>query len=392
MDTIGLWHIADSGPVRLPSTELQLERDLEDWIERDPSLLERGLVIVGRQLRLDGGPLDLLALDPQGRWVLIEIKRERLRREVVTQAIDYVSCLHRVEPNWLRTKCDAYLRSRNSTHTLDSLLHQRGRSLASMTDSLDVVIYLVGTSVDRGLERMVGFLSEQAELSVRMVTFAVFGSTQGGFTLAREIHERSDVATESSAKSSASRSVWTRLTGLVRGWLGRVSLRDEPGVRSGLREFDQSRRRSPQRPEGPAARESQPKLVAKDSKPALKAEDVLRLADQNGVGEVARNLYRTATDLSLHVRSWGTSIMFAPPSAKSRCLFTVWTERRANEPGVAKVYVQSEVFSQVYGISEGELTEALGVGPLGGWLWLDKSKADRVIAGLRRVLANSGDR
>jgi RecB family endonuclease NucS len=89
MNTIGLWHILDAGPERLQHAEVSVERDLEDWIEHDPSLLERGLVIVGRQIRLEGGPLDLLALDQQGRWVLIEMKRERLRREVIAQAIDY---------------------------------------------------------------------------------------------------------------------------------------------------------------------------------------------------------------------------------------------------------------------------------------------------------------
>ena len=77
MNAIGLWQIAEAGPARLVVASVAAERDLEDWIERDPALLERGLVIVGRQLRLEGGPLDLLTLDPQGRWVLIEIKRER---------------------------------------------------------------------------------------------------------------------------------------------------------------------------------------------------------------------------------------------------------------------------------------------------------------------------
>jgi RecB family endonuclease NucS len=83
MRTIGLWQISDSGPSCLQNADVALERDLEVWIERDPALLERGLVIVGRQIRLESGPLDLLALDPQGRWVLIEIKRERLRREAL---------------------------------------------------------------------------------------------------------------------------------------------------------------------------------------------------------------------------------------------------------------------------------------------------------------------
>ena len=40
------------------------ERHLEEWIEKDPALLQGGLAIVGRQIVLEGGRLDLLALDP----------------------------------------------------------------------------------------------------------------------------------------------------------------------------------------------------------------------------------------------------------------------------------------------------------------------------------------
>jgi RecB family endonuclease NucS len=40
-------------------------------------------VVVGRQIDLEGGRLDLLAIDPQGRWTIIEIKRGTLRREAI---------------------------------------------------------------------------------------------------------------------------------------------------------------------------------------------------------------------------------------------------------------------------------------------------------------------
>jgi hypothetical protein len=327
MDTIGLWHISESGPARLPSTELGVERELEDWIERDPALLERGLVIVGRQIRLEGGPLDLLALDPQGRWVLIEIKRERLRREVIAQAIDYASCLHAVDPAWLRDQCDAYLRTKGAAHTLTALLVQRGRTLDAEDDGREVVIYLVGTGLDAGLERMVGYLAERAELAVRMVTFAAFREAGGGMLLAREIHERDEDATPQMRRSVAA---------------------------------------SPT------------------------AEAVLAMGDQNGVGAVMRTLHAAAVDVGLHVRPWGKSIMFAPPAAKSRCLFTVWAEPRAGEPGIAKVWIAADMFAQFYGVSEPALAATLGIGASGGWVWLDKQRAERVAAGVRELLGTWG--
>jgi RecB family endonuclease NucS len=58
-----------------------------------PAYWRKGLTIVGRQFMTAAGPLDLLARDPQGRWVVIEIKRGVLRRETVAQALDYAACL-----------------------------------------------------------------------------------------------------------------------------------------------------------------------------------------------------------------------------------------------------------------------------------------------------------
>src|SRR5688500_4648047 len=93
MQQVGLWHITDNVPVKLSSGTIDLEKHLEAWLERDPSMLQAGLTIVGRQVRVEGGIIDLLALDPQGRWVVIEVKPGTLYREVIAQALDYASCI-----------------------------------------------------------------------------------------------------------------------------------------------------------------------------------------------------------------------------------------------------------------------------------------------------------
>ncbi len=54
-------------PIPVPETSIDLEQHLETWIENDPALVQAGLEIVGRQMAIDGGRLDLLAIDPLGR-------------------------------------------------------------------------------------------------------------------------------------------------------------------------------------------------------------------------------------------------------------------------------------------------------------------------------------
>ena len=52
MQRMLLWQITDDVPKRLNRGGIDLEQHLEDWIERDPSLLQNGLTIVGRQITL----------------------------------------------------------------------------------------------------------------------------------------------------------------------------------------------------------------------------------------------------------------------------------------------------------------------------------------------------
>jgi hypothetical protein len=87
--------------------------------------------------------------------------------------------------------------------------------------------------------------------------------------------------------------------------------------------------------------------------------------------------------VGLYARPWTHSLMFAQPANRTRCLFVVWVDRRQKEPGVAKAYIAAEAFEQFYGIKEADLTSA--VGPV-GYVMLDQAGADRVAAGLRRLI------
>ena len=73
------------------------EQELESWIEANPIILGEPLMIVGRQVNVPGvnDRLDLLALDPQGNTVIIEIKRGAIKEPVDMQALRYASYISR---------------------------------------------------------------------------------------------------------------------------------------------------------------------------------------------------------------------------------------------------------------------------------------------------------
>ena len=94
MPEIGLWHaVRDAQPTRLLEEQIPLEKDLEQWIFADPTLISPTLHGVRRQVPLGGKAMDMLAIEEPGVWVVCEFKKGSLYREALAQAIDYVTRL-----------------------------------------------------------------------------------------------------------------------------------------------------------------------------------------------------------------------------------------------------------------------------------------------------------
>src|SRR5438105_9743881 len=154
---IAAWRVDNGGPVRIELGEPALERQLEDWIEADPSLVTEGLRIVGRQVGLEAGFLDLLGVDAAGRWVIVELKAGTLYRAVIAQGIDYAACIRGLPPEKLREIVDGY-RIKRGRIPADPTLDES--SLAMDDGPREVSVIVVGTGIEPGLERISGYLSD----------------------------------------------------------------------------------------------------------------------------------------------------------------------------------------------------------------------------------------
>lgn len=181
---IGIWQVNDSGPSRLNNAVIQLEKNLEDWIDSDPTLLRSDLVIVGRQVYFEAGPADLLAIDSQGRWIIIEIKKGQVDRKTLAQAIDYASCLETMPEEDLKAKTNSYLKSTNTT--IEELLSQRGAEESLTPENRDIELMLVGSGKMSGLDRMTSFLSK-FEIPISIVSFNTFQDENNKMFLVREL-------------------------------------------------------------------------------------------------------------------------------------------------------------------------------------------------------------
>lgn len=89
---IALWRVDGDAPVKVTSSGVPMEAQLERMIEADPGILGTPLLLIGRQVATDFGKvIDLLAVDTDGALHVLELKRDRTPREVIAQVLDYGS-------------------------------------------------------------------------------------------------------------------------------------------------------------------------------------------------------------------------------------------------------------------------------------------------------------
>lgn len=174
-----------SAPRRVGRSNVGLERCLEEWIVQDVTLIGEGLTLVGRQVTIDDGRLDLLAIDARDRWVVIEVKPDALATGALTQALCYAGSLARLDADTLREKLEPGL---GQFGDVKALSERVGQQLADEGEEREIALLLVGAGTHPGLERTTEFLGRFA-VPVSIVSFEVFELEDGPKLLIREVFD-----------------------------------------------------------------------------------------------------------------------------------------------------------------------------------------------------------
>ena len=78
------------------------EAQMHAALERDPGVIEPGLRVLERELLVGVGGVDLYAMDAQGRYVVVEVKRAKATQEAVHQLERYVAAVRDQVPGEVR--------------------------------------------------------------------------------------------------------------------------------------------------------------------------------------------------------------------------------------------------------------------------------------------------
>jgi hypothetical protein len=117
------------------------------------------------------------------------------------------------------------------------------------------------------------------------------------------------------------------------------------------------------------------------SKTAKNVEEILKIADANGVGIEFRRIHKTAIELGLALRPYRWSIMYSPPSHKTIMLFTIWANDKSHK---LKMWSLADRYTKFVPVSREEVISALGQ-DIHGEVISTKEVNDYII-GLKKLL------
>lgn len=204
MRRIQLWAIGP-GAVGKPAAQVieeistsETERLLEDVLVESPDLLVSGISLVGRQIPTQGGPLDLVGIDSDGRAVVFELKRGTLTREAVAQVLDYVSDLAAMEPEDFARLIEKSSGA-NGIPDIEDFNDWFGREFpdAAEFEPARTRMVLIGLGVDDRARRIVDYLADKG-IDIQLLTFHAF-SKGGEVFIARQVETKAPARPPSSA-------------------------------------------------------------------------------------------------------------------------------------------------------------------------------------------------
>jgi hypothetical protein len=182
------WQIMNGKLVPVKSSMIEEKRkekeDLEQWLKTNSEILGKDIVIIGEQVNTRSGPIDFLGIDKNGNPVVIELKRDRLPREALAQAIDYASDISTWDIEKYSEICSKY-----TSKTLEDYLSEKieGKDIEELVISQSIRILLVGFSIEESLSRMIEWLSNTYNISINAIILNYIKTNSGEELLSKTV-------------------------------------------------------------------------------------------------------------------------------------------------------------------------------------------------------------
>ena len=173
---VAIWRIdKDFNPVSLSG--MDYEQRLQEIIAADLSIIDPGLMIIGREVATPlGSRIDVLAIDAEGNLIVIELKRARTPRGVVAQTLDYGSWIRRMTSEEIANTFIDYQRrflSEAIPKGINDALQERFNGIPDELNASHRLV-IVASELDPSTERIVLYLQEEYGVEINVVLFRAF--------------------------------------------------------------------------------------------------------------------------------------------------------------------------------------------------------------------------
>ncbi|QDT60582.1 hypothetical protein SV7mr_31060 [Stieleria bergensis] len=175
---VGIWRLGDK-PEKVRFVPIPKEEKLEEILAADLSILDPRLLLIGRQVMTAFGKfIDLLAMDADGKLVVIELKRDKTPREIVAQILDYGSWIRELEDDKVASIFDSFINKyqpEQSGLSLDDAFRQKfGANDLPETWNEGHELLVVAGHLDASTERIVNYLNDEHSVAINAVFFRFF--------------------------------------------------------------------------------------------------------------------------------------------------------------------------------------------------------------------------
>lgn len=198
---IKTWEIIDDELTEINTTLAQNGRkekdDLEKWLKTNPKILGDNILVFGEQVWTKSGPLDYLGIDNNGNLVIVELKRGKLARDVLAQAIDYASDVANWDLEKLNEICLKF-----SDNSLEDYItdYFDNVELEDLVINKAQRLLLVGFSIDEALSRMIEWLSSKYDVGINAIILNYVKTSSGNELLSRTVIIPEEIEKEKSNK------------------------------------------------------------------------------------------------------------------------------------------------------------------------------------------------
>ena len=200
---LGVWRI-DDGLEEVQLGEMPSEEQLEELLQKHPSLLGEQLLILGRQVITSSGKrIDLLAIDADGALRVLELKKGRAPRDAVAQVLEYGAWVQNLShDDVLRIFHD------RSDVPFEEAFEETFGFKAPEELNTGHKMSLIATAVDDDSEQVIEYLSATYDVPVNAIFFRYFQDDDHEYIARNYLIEAKQQPVQKSRGSGGTREAW----------------------------------------------------------------------------------------------------------------------------------------------------------------------------------------